>query len=876
MTSDSKFDDLIQPNPAGVNPAQSGSLIGSLSAGLYVLFTLIPDSHSLMVVWPWVLIWQLTWICPMLWLAWQLWQTPAFPRLGRGLDWIAALAAMGLLISTLFAVFPNQARWYAWPALGGLAAIYSINAWCQTPNHRQCLLVAQGLLSSGFILISLGLWISQTFLPELSRIRTLQQAGVQVSYNFSTLELRNWAPFGHQNYVAGYLVLALPLLFGLCLTQARWRWGWAASLGLGLLDLYTTSSRGGWLGCLVGCLYLGIALSQRRHISRRWLMSGSLVGIGILAALVLANNRLSAQLSSFLQGRLGGDMAYRIITHAAGWRMGLQNPWTGMGAGSVPLAYQAYRPTWAGLEAEHAYQLHGTLPQMWAELGIAGMLPFFLLLGWLVYQSWYTVSKPKVLSLQSGILTQSLLAGLLGYSIVCLTDYQLDNIGISGFLVISIGGLAAMLRSQARDVVLQRQDQPVGRWPRHRWLAGSLLGVILTGGIWLAPIHGAWQLSSQGFAALNQQQLDLFRQRLRAAQAQAPWEPYYAYQLGWNLGELGSKSKDPQLRQTLLQSAAQNFVQGNQASPEQEFGHTNLAWLYMQVSPQKATPEFVQSAQLIPAKRGVFFGLGLSLLGQGQTDLALQAMTLECLRDPLWITSPAWRSQPLQSLYEPLLDSLEQAYGQVILAHPSLDDLNPYLHQMRGSLYWWRGNLEKAQADLDPYGSSLSRTLLMISKTKPGTQINIPPDLTGAARSMIQAWSEPTQREALIRQAWLASTQTSPAPELVQTTVQTMAKAQTFQQWLQEYPIVRKYHRHRAGFGVLSRHADGPNPTDFFLVIDNGIMTEIFAEMMPYSPYMPALDRVLQERREALLVEVKALSENAMLASSLIQSGVID
>jgi hypothetical protein len=103
-----------------------------------------------------------------------------------------------------------------------------------------------------------------------------------------------------------------------------------------------------------------------------------------------------------------------------------------------------------------------------------------------------------------------------------------------------------------------------------------------------------------------------------------------------------------------------------------------------------------------------------------------------------------------------------------------------------------------------------------------------------------------------------------------------MAKAQTFEQWLQTYPVVRKYHRQRAGFGVLSRHTDGPNPTDFFLVIDNVVMSEIFADMMPTPMYLPSLDRLLQERRTALLGKVKALSANAMLTSSLLPRGVMD
>lgn len=796
----------------------------------------------------------------MLWLVWQLWQTQTVPRLTQGLDWIAALAAIGLMLSALFARFPHQAYWYAWPALGGLAAIYAVKAWCQTPERRQCLLVIQGCLSSGMIVVSLFLWVTQTFLPEMDRIRTLQAAGIQASYNFTTLELRNWAPFGHQNYVAGYLVLALPLLVGLGIAhQGRWRWWWLTSVGLGLVDLYTTSSRGGWIGCLIVVLYLGFTLFQRRGLNRRWLMGGSVMSIMILIGLGLANNRLRAQASHLLQGRAGGDMAYRIITHAAGWTMGNQNPLTGMGPGSVPLAYQGYRPTWAGLEAEQVYQLHGTLPQIWAELGLLGIIPFLGLLGWIIYQCCRQSYRLTSGAVTESLWVQSLLASLLGYSFVCLTDYQLDNVAISGFLVISLGVLAAILDNHQGSVSASSSDRHNRKRYLQRWVAGTLLGLIFAIGLWLTPAYGAWSLSSKGFAALNQQQFDRFRQHLGDAQAKAPWEPYYAYQLGWNLGDVGFKSQDPRLRRNLLQIATQHFMQGNQASPDQEFGRSNLAWLYMQLEPKKAMPEFVRAAELVPAKRGVFFGLGLSLMAQNQPDLALRAMTLECLRNPLWITSPAWQSPSLQPLYENLLTNLEQNYDQLMQAHPQLDEFNTYLHQGRGGLQWWRGQFKAAQADLDPYGSDLSRTLLRVADAKPGTPLDLPAGVSGAPQTLLQAWANPDQREHLLSNVWMASTSTPESMKLVQITLESMAKAQTFQQWLQKYPIVRKYHRQRAGFGVLSRHTDGPNPTDFFRVVDNVVMTEFFAEMMPTPRYSPALDQALQDRRNALLAEVKAL-----------------
>jgi hypothetical protein len=55
---------------------------------------------------------------------------------------------------------------------------------------------------------------------------------------------------------------------------------------------------------------------------------------------------------------------------------------------------------------------------------------------------------------------------------------------------------------------------------------------------------------------------------------------------------------------------------------------------------------------------------------------------------------------------------------------------------------------------------------------------------------------------------------------------------------------------------VVSRHIDGPNPKDFFLVVDNLPMTLWFNELFPSPFYDPEFDRILQPEREKLLQQV--------------------
>ena len=845
---------------ASASQTSEGRLLAILTACFYGIFTLLPDSHSLMVAWPWVFLWQVGLLCPVLWLLWLLWHQRKFPYLGHGLDWFIGLAVIGLIISTVFAEFPNQALWYSWLALCFIAALYALNSWLNTPGRRYRLLVGQGYLSLAFIIASLSLWTSQTLMPELTRLESLEQYGVNLSFDFSIIELRNWAPIGHQNYVAGYLLLCLPLLVGLSILQKGWRrWLWIAGVGLGLLALYTTSSRGGWLGLVVlGIVSLGILLFRSR-IPRYWLGLGSLGILAILILLALGNNRIRTLIMTLLSGQGDGELAYRMITATVGWRMGSSHPWSGVGLGGVPLLYQEYRPVWAGREAELAYQLHSTPVQLWAEMGLWGIIPglgAIALLIYLLLRRWLRQSPTNQTEQTDQILLWGIYGGLLAYGTISLTDYQLDNICISGTLVIYLACLASMFRIENSESARRRKYVEDGRI-HYSFTALAGLGIVLAMIIWLIPVHRAWQLSSQGFIALSQDDLGTFVERLSRGQQLAPWEPYYPYQLGWNLGNLGLQIGDAQKRQQLLKEGISWLQKGIVISPYWEFGRSNLAWLLLRDNPEAAMEEFARSVQLIPAKRGVMQGLGLSLLAQGKVDLAIDAIALEGLRDPLLITSPIWRSPRLKSVYPQVTDRMAAKYTELLQQYSQPGAFNAYLHQCRGGLYWWKGDLAAARADLETYGTPLSKLMLELAEGK-----SLPEKLSKLPSSAeilaISAWLNPSQRSELLQQAWIKATQTVLPPETEQDLLTGMKNSISFEQWLKQNAPVWRYRRQRSGFGVLSRHIDGSTPTDFLIVVENVAINTWFAQLLPSPTYDPELDLALQPYRDNLLQAVLA------------------
>jgi len=881
-----------------------------LVALFYAVFTLLPDSSTLVLAWPWVFLWQVALLSPVLWLLWLLWSaTLSAPRqpwlqpLGHGLDWVAGATIVGLLLATAQAEFAEVARWQTWVGLCFLAALYAIAQWLQTPQRRMQVLIGQGYLNLAFIGLSLLLWTLQTWQPELARLASLRAYGVDLPYDFSEISLRNWAPIGHQNYVAGYLLLALPLLGGLACLQGGWRrWLWTGGVALGLLDLYTTQSRAGWLG-LVVMLAVGLGgLAWTRRSSRYWLGGSIAAGVGTLLVSIVASTRLQTTLAAIARGDVGDEVGYRLITTAIGWRMGLAHPWTGAGPGAVLPLFQRYRPFWAGREAELMFQLHNTPAHLWAELGLWGLVLPLVTIGLLLRALWqWQRRQGSAAPRRDRIVVASLGLGLLGYGVNSLLDYQLDIIGISGTLVIYLACLAAIGRDRVASPLAYRplapqipesqmastQGEPATptasenpqpqRLHLPAWLVsltqggrlGRAIGLLLSGAtlavvVWLVPIHRAWQTSSQAFSVLSQVEqaadsqerrtlITTFAALLAQAQTLAPWEAYYPYQLGWNLGNLSLKTTDRAEQQALIRQGITALQTGIQVSPYQEFGYTTLGWLGLTQAADEAEKAFRRSVQLLPAKRGSWYALGVSWLVQGQREAAIAAFTLEILRDPVLLTSPVWQREPLVTIYAALLDRLEQSYGE-LLATPGLPDrLTTYLHQCRGALRWWRGDLAAAQVDWQTEGTVLSQQVLALAL---GDEAFVRAQLPGlpvtAGSEAIAAWLTPDQRQDLLLQAWIRGTRTLPDPTLIKDALTGMDAATSFDDWLKRAAPIRELRRTRTGFGILNRHIDGPAPVDFLVVVENRAIVDLFSELFPSPSYFPAFDRLLQPQREAL------------------------
>jgi uncharacterized protein involved in response to NO len=812
------------------------SLLPALAAVFYALLTLAPNSHSLIVSWPWVAVWQLAFVCPVLWLALQIFQGRRLVQFGLGRDlWLGA-AAIATIVSMVRSPLGLQSQWQGWIVLASAGAVYALSE--PMARSREKLLRLQGYLSLGFIAISLFLWVTQTWQPALQNLAQIKQVtGLDLSFNFSDIAQRNWAPLGHQNYVAGYLCLAIPLLVGLGISnQGTVRLLFLIGAGFGILDLYTTSSRSGWIGLTVGTLAMFYTWVRGQNLSAKWIKLGGAAAVVLLLAGIFSNQRWQNLGATIAQGQMPGDFNYRLITIATGWQMGWQNLLTGTGPGSVPLLYSKYRPLWGGWEAEQAYQLHSLPIQIWAELGLMGvglMVWLFVIL----FRQFRKIEAGDRLSL-------SIFMGLIAYGVQSLWDYQLDNPAIAGTLIVLI---AALWKADGvkKPLLPVKSTKP---------LALGVLSVLIVGLISVFPIDRAWATAHQGFAALNralnaegskdqQAEFQSFTSALSTAHHIQPQNPYYSQQLAWNLGNQGLKTNNP----ALIKASIDWFDRSKKTGLSQEFAATNQGWLLLQTDPRRAAQSFREAATLLPSKRGLFYGLGLSLLYQGKVDLAIEAIALECLREPLFIASPLWQNPRQKVLYDQVLNRLNGFY-ETLIANKN-EALTGFLRHEQTSLQWWRG--DRAGVEQQLQSGVVFPEIQVLWDLEAGLKPKLDRLADDVARWTVMAWTDPPARAANLLTAWAVRHQTLPPKALFQQLKTTMDQSKQFEAWVRSNP--KETARVRSGFNVLSRNMDGIPPRDFTPVAENMVLTDLYRHLLRSDGYFPAFDRALQPLKQDFL-----------------------
>ena len=436
-------------------------------------------------------------------------------------SWLREAGMHALVVLALGTAFLAAKRQERWPLLGGffeplLALLLvgmvagALQSPCTGRSWRMLLLAAAaaavfylvvGLVSSGRPPASTAL---QLVLPATGTAVAL--LGL-VSYSAGWTP-RVAAPLGHHNYMAGFLLLHLPLTAaGAAAARslpARLFW-YAATAAQALAIVLTGSLAGVLVLTGLGLVALVSRLGFRKSFGPQSTIRNpkwQLVALA-LAAVVFLWSR--SPVVEDLRGRVAAIVAERRdpslslenrVRHLrASLGMAAARPLVGWGLGATPFAASLHREQTPGLSppGEVLPQLHSLPANLLAETGVLGLAAVLLL----VLATLRVATGPAATALWA-------------YLIFSLGDYQLDLPAILFPLAIVAGF------SVATGLPARQEIQPT---PLPRWLA--------MGGLFLLSLTGAALLGRSSVA-------HYFYQRGDAAQA-AQWDArcgFYAFRAG--------------------------------------------------------------------------------------------------------------------------------------------------------------------------------------------------------------------------------------------------------------------------------------------------------------------------------------------------------
>jgi len=601
-------------------------ILGWLGLGVLVGFVLLPDSYAQMVAWPWIGIWQLGFLALGIWLVSMLRQFRyPFFLLGYGLDWGVLGLAGVLLLSVLQAPLPQLGAWNLYLALGYGVLLYVLRNWLGKGflmGERLWL----GLVITGGVAAVLGLilWWPQVLRKYDSYASsfpvTLDQPSFLWDYLLAGWFPRNAMPLGHHNFLGGYLLLIFPMTVAYGLVHVGWR-RWLAGLGgtAVLFDLYTTGSRGTYLGLVaLTVVSLGVAIFSSRQ---RWRLGV----VGVLVLLVLLTLMLQNQYVSRLVDLVpNGDLlrlrdpysavGQRLYMWQAAWNMLRHRPLLGVGLGNMVRVYNLYRPINAGDMATEVQQLHSTPIQLLGEVGILGGIGV-LAFAALTVRLWWHLQRQLTETHQRALLF-GVGGSWLAYAVASLTDYQLENIAISSSLVI----LLSLLLDLADGQNLPGSPTPVPYLQRRPLSLAGLVGVC-SAAIFCFSLTAAMTLNHQANQNLKAEQPTAAYGKLELAGDLAPWDPTYDLRLGFLFLHVRDMVPDATHHHEVTETVMRYFGKVLAIAPNDSWFSFNRGIVAQSVDPLEAERDFSHAVQLKPRspRRYAYYLLARSYRANGRS-----------------------------------------------------------------------------------------------------------------------------------------------------------------------------------------------------------------------------------------------------------------
>lgn len=685
-------------------------VIALLGCALLAVLTIPDHSPTLLWKWPRPVLLQILLALPAVWLLVAALADPE-RRTGFGIAPLAAVALMlgASVVSAFAGPYSGFSTEFLALGVGPLLLFLAVGRATADAGDDTDLAIARAVGGGLAVLCALSLlwWLALDVFANWQR----SEGRSLLSY----LAIRNERPLGHSNYTAGIAVLALGWTGGLaCLSPGRACRLWIAAAVVALATVFSSGSRGGWIGVAVlAAAAVWLWLVHRGANRRRIFVGVSIVGLATIA-LAVAHPRTRVVIDQWREtGTLNTGDVQRLSMMQAAARMTADRPLLGHGPGATPLAYPAHRAALTG-GVETALQLHNTPLQILADTGIVGLSGALLLAGLVALRLRRESREPRLTVAGCAAIAFA------GYAAFSITDFQLD-----------VPVIAAALAATAA-LALRSRDEPAGRGsgnePDSAAASGGGSGFTPDSlnpdvgdkprptleNVRIPPVATMIAVVVWLFLAVWTQRGPLAeRARFSAAIDALERSDFAGFR---SIAVVGDRSTfaskalanstaliladprsygidapaDPALAVAMLRASLAR-------DPDQEIAHFNLGWLLLQAEPASAAQHFRETARLVPDKGGVYLGLSLALLAQGHADRAGVAAAAEMVNDPAFCASPMWN-----------LPAFAPARGSILrVAAMQLDSIAPDDDRARrvASVFLWLAGDANAPAP----GTGLTR-----------------------------------------------------------------------------------------------------------------------------------------------------------------------
>lgn len=720
-----------------ISNSTKGKLLGSICIALLLTFSWIPNSYSASVSWPWILLWQTAFLLAGAWCIWTLRQfSIPFRFLGYGLDWIVIAALFVATISALQSDFKVVGLWNALLLSNYAVTLYISVHWLRNGLSRHFLWLITAI--SGFVTSVIGIAFWQPS-PEM-----------WLSNNFNTA-LRNSWPLGHHNFVGGYELLTFPIVLSFFWFYTGWRrYLSAIAAAIVAFSLYISGSRGALVGAIAMVVVFGSAflIRRRKNLSKRSLIAVTCVLLAV-AFLVFSNPRMRTLFSLSVSPEANsitattalsdGPARDRIFMLQATQNILSVRPMFGVGPGNLSRVYNLYRPTDAGTGLDLVQQMHNMPAQILSELGIIGFTTY---IAWLIGLTKIGIKLKQKIQKRDQYIFCGITASFLGYAVSSLTDYQLENIGISMTLLVMTASLINLgdeyIDSSSATLVLSHKHRRV--------LSLCILAVTCASlQIWLRFDAGLY-LAKAASNNIRMGNIVAADNNWSKASSLVPWDPTYAVLAAEQLVSIKKGAANLEDKKELTKSALEYLESTTQSAPNDPWFNQNLATLAIENNdPKKAEWYALRASQLFPRNHSlVYYTLGLSYLEQNLTEKAVTAFSLEALAKPSFLFTDLWSTEPFIDLLPAVVNKILDSYHQILSETNTLSAQYRWIHEQLSLLSWW---YHKPLTDND------ISTLRPVAKTL--VEIGRNPEL---AKEIIdeQQKTDSDNRALLLLRAWLS------------------------------------------------------------------------------------------------------------------------